>query len=228
MKSFVWFFLLLTFSTLGCNYAKVKKASENEQNGNLQFKLPQEKLSELSFSLIYQKVIGPKCVACHGQSGNINLETYTEVFKNLNSIKKVVFVEQTMPKRGSLSDEEKSYLWSWIDMGGPEQSRNGNAVPDLEPITPTFESIDKNVFQTSCKECHNSTGTGKRILLDKKSLLDSPLELIIPGNSDESGLVIALERIDDKRMPPAKEGYSALNEKVKAAIRMWIDNGAKD
>ena len=58
--------------------------------------------------------------------------------------------------------------------------------------------------------------------------MNSPLELVIPGNADESGLVVALERSDDKRMPPGKEGYSVLKDDAKLAIRKWIENGAKD
>ena len=87
---------------------------------------------------------------------------------------------------------------------------------------------DKQIFQISCTECHSPSGTGKRILLDRESLMNSPLELIIPGNPDESGLVVSIERSDDKRMPPAKEGYVALKNEKKAAIRKWIENGAKD
>jgi hypothetical protein len=33
---------------------------------------------------------------------------------------------------------------------------------------------------------------------------------------------------DEKRMPPAKEGYSTLKAEEKAAIRKWIENNAKD
>lgn len=221
----LWIIFILSFMMLGCNYTKLKQTSEDE---NLKFSLPEEKLSELSYSLISQKIFLPKCVSCHGNSGNVSLESYSDVTRNMALIKKAVFDEKTMPKRGSLTEEELSYLWNWIKLGAPDQPQNGNVDPIPEPILATYESINKNVFQTSCKDCHNPTGSGKRILFDKDSLLNSPLELIIPGNSDESGLVVAIERIDNKRMPPAKEGYAALKDDAKAAIRKWIENGAKD
>ena len=219
----IYIFML---GVLGCNYTKLKG---NDVDMNQQFNLPDEKISELSFALMAQKIFVPKCVSCHGASGNISLETYADVTRKLDLIKKSVFIEKTMPKKGSLSDEERSYLWNWIKMGAPEQQQGGgNPLPELEPLIATYESINRHVFQTSCKECHNPAGTGKNVGLDKESLMNSPLELIIPENPDESGLVIALERSDDKRMPPEKEGYSALKDEVKVIIRKWIENGAKD
>jgi len=127
-----------------------------------------------------------------------------------------------------LSQEELSFLWNWIKIGAPENAQNGNPPPFLEPILPTFDSINSKVFQTTCKDCHNPIDSGKRVPLDKESLLNSPLELVLPGNPEESGLIIAIERIDDKRMPPAKEGYSELSAAAKEAITIWIQNGAAD
>lgn len=212
---------------VGCNYSKIKNQSADE---NQQFSLPAEKVSELSYAILAQKVFTPKCVSCHGTSGNISLENYSDITRYKDLIKKSVFIERTMPKRGGLSNEELSYLWNWLNMEAPEFPQSGVINPPIEeePLIATFASIDKHVFQVSCKDCHNPTGTGKRVGLDKESLLNSPLELIIPENPDESGLVIAIERDDSKRMPPEKEGYSALKEETKAIIRKWIENGAKD
>jgi mono/diheme cytochrome c family protein len=210
---------------LGCTYTKFKGSSGDE---NLKFSLPQEKISELSYAVVNQKIFVSKCISCHGNSGNISLESYADVVRNISLVEKSVFLEKTMPKKNSLSDEELSYLWNWIKLGVPEQSQNRNPEPAPVPVLPAYESINKNVFMTSCIDCHKPSGSGKRILLDKDSLLNSPLELVIPGNPDESGLVVALERIDDKRMPPVKEGYTELKEEVKTAIRKWIENGAKE
>ena len=216
--------LLVGIFLTGCNYTKIKQPLSNNQG----FNLPQEKLSELSYNLISQRVLGPRCVTCHGSSGGVSLETYSDVTRELEKIKKSVFSDRTMPKRGSLSDEELSLLWNWIKIGAPELAQNGNIGPKPEPLLATFDSINKHIFQASCVECHNPSGTGKRILLDKESLLNSPLELVLPFNADESGLVIAIERTDSKRMPPANDGYAELKEEEKLAVRKWIENGAKD
>jgi hypothetical protein len=225
MKQRCGVFIFLIFGMLGCNYSKIKALPIDEVQ---KFSLPEEKISELSYSLLNQKVFLPKCISCHSSSDDVSLETYPEIIKNLASIKRAVFDERKMPKRGSLSDEELSYLWNWIQIGAPEQAQNGHTEPTPELILPTYDSINKNVFQTSCKDCHNPAGSGKRILFDRDSLLNSPLELVIPNNPDESGLVLAIERTDSKRMPPAKEGYSALKDDAKIAIRKWIESGAKD
>ena len=224
MKLQATFIYFLSAIVLSCNYNYLK---QSQTDLNQQFSMPAEKISELSYVFINQMVFIPKCISCHGTSGNIKLETYSDIIHNLPAIRKTVFIERTMPKRGFLSNEEQSALWNWIKIGAPEKSAN-NTDPAIDPLIPTFDSINKHVFQTSCKDCHNSTGLGKRILLDKASLMNSPLELIIPGNPDESGLIIAIERTDDKRMPSAKEGYSALKDETKLVIRAWIQNGAKD
>ena len=224
MKSHVAFIYFFSAIVLGCNYNYLK---QSQADLNQQFSMPSEKISELSYNFLNQMVFIPKCISCHGASGNIKLETYSDIISSLPLIQKTVFIDHSMPKRGFLSNEELSVLWNWIKIGAPEKSVN-NIDPITAPLIPTFESINKHVFQTSCKDCHNSTGSGKRILLDKESLMNSPLELIIPGSPDESGLVIAIERTDDKRMPSAKEGYSALNDETKLVIRSWIQNGAKD
>lgn len=214
------FFISLSF-LVGCNYSVLKK-SESAQD--IKYNLSPEKISQLSYSKISQSILSTNCTMCHGNSGNINLESYSEVLKNLSLIKKVVFFDKTMPKSSNLNEEQLATLWNWIKIGAPEN-------PDSSPqdlLVPTFDSINKHVFQTSCKDCHNINGSAPRILLDKESLLNSPRELVIPGNPDESGLVLALERTDNSRMPPAKEGYSEISNDIKNTIRTWIINGAKD
>ena len=97
----------------------------------------------------------------------------------------------------------------------------------LEPTQSTYESINKNVFTPKCVACHSVGNSAYQVLLSREALLNSPLELVLPGNPDESGLIIALERSDHKRMPPEKEGYSALKREDIEAIRIWIADGAQ-
>ncbi len=227
MKLFRLLILFCVFGLLGCGYIVYDNSTPKQK---LTYNLPAEKIASLSYPVLAQKVFTPKCISCHASSDEISLATYADIVKNKDLIMKAVFVDKTMPKKGSLSEEELAYLWNWLEIEAPEFPQNGEIDPPIleEPLVATFASIDKNVFQVTCKECHNPTGTGKRVGLDKDSLMNSPLELILPENPDESGLIIALERSDDKRMPPAKEGYSAIDEKSIAVIRKWIANGAKD
>lgn len=220
------FAFLISLLLVGCNYSRLKDASLDGDNSR--FSLPIDQRADLSYSYVSQKVLGPKCISCHGGSGGVSLESYQSVLQHLGNIKKVVFQTQTMPKNGGLNQQEMSILWTWIDMGAPELAPGGNTGPTPLPLAPNFASIDQNIFQNKCVTCHSPGGPGKRILLNKDDLLNSPLELVLPGNADESGLVIAVERIDNKRMPPASEGYSALKDEEKQAIRDWIQNGAND
>lgn len=209
----------------GCNYTHLKGSLA--AGGNSRFSLPSGERGQLSYTYVAEHVLS-KCISCHGNSGGINLETYSQVTSNLNGIRKTVFETYSMPKRGSLSEAELSILWTWMEIGAPEQAPDGSAGPKPEPLRPAFDSIDKNILKVKCITCHSPGNSGQRILLDKENLLTSPLELVLPGNADESGLVIAVERQDAKRMPPAKEGFAALRDDEKQAIRDWIQNGAVD
>lgn len=223
MKTKWGFAFLISIGMLltSCNYTNIKNS---EFDGNAVFKMPPEQKAQLSYVYIYQTVFAPKCVSCHGNSGRVNLETYQGALDHLSVIKKSVFQKQNMPRLGSLSFNQKAALWNWIEMGAPKDG--DGTLPPPDPITPTYDSIDQHIFQVKCITCHTAGKTGERILLDKESLLNSPLELVIPGNADESGLVVAVERADDKRMPTAKEGYSKLTDEEIGAIRKWIMDGA--
>lgn len=219
------FWFVLTGFLYGCNYSKNK----GDGTGDIaqSYSLSAEQKSLLSYSYVYQNVFLPKCISCHGNSGSVNLESYENTLPHLETMRRVVFESKTMPKNNSLSNEEKAILWNWIDLGAPKESKAQSEPPVLK-LTPTFDSIFKLIFQVKCLSCHGESKVAKRILLDKISLFNSPLELVLPGNPEESGLIIAIEREDEKRMPPDKEGYSKLNESEISAIRTWIINGAKD
>lgn len=216
------FMLLFT----GCRYSRV--TMPNNVDLNEQMSLPAEEKSKLSFNLLNQKVFTAKCTSCHGTSGGVNLESYVEVVKHLPEIKNSVFVTLSMPKKDFLSDEEKRLLWNWIQMGAPLQAQDpASEPPASEPIAATYESINKNIFIPKCVTCHSAGNSAWQVLLTKQELLDSPLELVLPGNPDESGLLIAVGRTDKKRMPPEKDGYSALKSEEIEAIRKWIADGAE-
>ena len=217
--------LLAVMLLSGCNYDILK----DDRRARTPVSLPPEQKAQLSYAYIYQNVFKAKCVSCHGASGGVNLETFGSTKAHLREIQTAVFDTHSMPKQSSLSTEESGILRAWLEIGAPENSSRGTQPPPTEePLQPTFDSISKNVFNAKCVTCHSSIGQGHRVLLDKASLLNSPLQLVIPGNADDSGLVIDIERNDDKRMPPAADGYSELKPEEKKAIRDWITNGAKD
>ncbi len=107
-------------------------------------------------------------------------------------------------------------------------ANNGQAVSftDQELQQPTFSVISQKIFQVQCINCHGAGGTAARVPLEpKEELLNSPLDLVIPGEPNKSGLVIAITRADGKRMPPPKDG-PALSTIQIAVIKKWIEQGA--
>jgi hypothetical protein len=92
---------------------------------------------------------------------------------------------------------------------------------------PTYASIKSNIFDVRCVKCHGKPPVGDKVPLEPlSSLLASPRQLVLPGNSAESGLFIAISRTDDKRMPPPREGAPLSPDEIQT-IGAWIDQGAK-
>lgn len=197
----------------------------------------QFKLSELSYSNVYGQVIRVSCVGCHGTSAGINLETYASTKTHLQRIYQSVFVTHRMPKPPStpLTDNQLGLLNAWIQAGAPE-SPSGDKSPPIPPLEPTFASIKYHIIESKCLFCHAPGKPVARIpLVTKEEILDSPLELALPGNPDESGLILAITHDDPRKiMPPPRDdqgnstGFSKLSDAEIQTIYDWINNGAKD
>ena len=108
-----------------------------------------------------------------------------------------------------------------LQFGDPKQSN----TPTSKPLVATYESISENIILKKCIGCHSGGGNAARIpLTTLEEILNSPLELVIPGNPEESGLMIAVTRDDDKRMPPKRLGPGLSEEEIKT-IEEWIVKG---
>jgi mono/diheme cytochrome c family protein len=220
---------ILIFVFTACNYS-LDKSSGDPSGG-----IPVGQLGALSYGVVRARVFSPRCIACHGNSGGVNLDSYESTITNLVQIRRTTLELKTMPKGAPLSKDEAALLSAWIQMGAPKDAPNGSSapapLPGSGPLEPTFLSIKENIFSNRCVVCHNAAapGAAKNVPLDNKSdLLNSPRDLVLPGNADESGLVIAIERNDDKRMPPASSGAASLSADEIKKIRQWIQSGAKD
>ncbi len=219
-----WSFALFT----GCGYW----SGSNPQLDSVPL-TAEEKLT-LSYESI-QPVIENRCGSCHGSADDLNLETYENLIENLPAVKRTVLETGEMPPRGRITSRELQMLRLWIEMGAPagrqdiptptpQPSPTATPKPD-NPLEPTYQSIRKQILEKRCIGCHSENGKAKHIpLVTKSDLIDSPREIVIPGNPDESGIVIALERQDDKRMPPPSK--PPLNRKQIEVIKKWIASGA--
>ncbi|MBY0518139.1 MAG: c-type cytochrome [Bacteriovoracaceae bacterium] len=209
-----------------CNYKIEKKQLENIGP------ISQELRQSVSYNQVKSEVFRDKCISCHGNSGGVNLESYGAAFQHLEAIKKTVLKTKTMPKPpfSGLNKRQLEILAAWIEAGGPEKPLGGGPVepdPDPVPIEPTYSSIKKNVLELKCISCHKTGEQAGRIpLVTKEDLLNSPYDLVVPGDPDESGIMIVLEPGARKFMPPKDSGISPITEEEKNAIKVWIQNGA--
>ena len=134
-----------------------------------------------------------------------------------------------MPPRGALPSADIQLLRAWIDAGAPEFS-DDTPVPTPEPkLEAKFSSIRKLIFEPKCMACHSTGGAAEKVpFMTYEQFLNSPRDIVIPNMPDDSGLVIAIEREDDKRMPPPETGAKPLSEEERKTIRDWITNGANN
>ena len=210
------FLITLLVSLGGCSFYKEKLPRDSFFSSDP---------SGVSYKQVHVRILVPHCISCHGNSGGINLESYGEVKKHLSAIERSVIIYRTMPKGGYLPPEDLGFLAAWIKSGAAENPGNG---PVEEPLKATFVSIKKKIFESRCISCHTQEGSASSVpLATLKDLLGSPRELVIPGNSEDSGLFLAITRTDDKRMPPPGSG-SALSPKEISIIQKWIESGAPE
>jgi uncharacterized membrane protein len=232
LNSFITFIFLTAFGLMsgGCSYRVNKDAGSFET-----IFVSKELLESISYQEVKNKVFIPKCISCHGSSGGVNLENYSNARSFLDQISKSALVEKSMPKAGSevLTSDEYLLLVAWIKAGGPETPLNGGNTPPplpVEMLKPEFASIKKLIIDRKCLSCHKPSGEAPRVLLNTvKEMIDSPLEIIIPGNPEESDLILTLDRENSiKPMPPMDSGISGITPEELETVREWIRKGAKD
>jgi uncharacterized membrane protein len=218
--------LLLLVISYSCNYKIEKKMDVDVISVSSQLR------QSVSYRMVRDEVFQSKCLSCHGNSGGVNLESFGSAYQNLDGIKKTALKNKTMPKApiSGLNRRQLEVLTAWIDAGGPEKpigGGDGNPEPLPTQIEANYPSIKEHILDMKCISCHTPGKPGGSIpLVTKEDLLNSPLDLVVPGDPSESGIMIVLEPGARKFMPPVDSGMSPLNEDEKNAIRVWIQNGA--
>lgn len=220
--------LLLLSLAIGtaCNY-KIQKGSVVDT-----ISVSEQLKQTVSYNQVKGVVFQTKCISCHGNSGGVNLESYQSAVRYLDAIKKTVFMSRSMPKApfAGLDRRQSEVLLAWIEAGGPERPiGGGDTIPEPlpVPVEPTYPSIKAHILDMKCISCHRPGGQAASVpLVTKEDLTESPLELVVPGDPESSGVMIVLEPGARKFMPPAESGISPLTEDEKNAIRVWIQNGA--
>lgn len=191
--------------------------------------ISQELIRSTSYKEIKEQIIDSSCISCHDREEGINLGNYQKVLASISKIKHSVLVTKTMPKKPfkTLNLNQIELLTAWIQAGAPEKPLDGSDPGDviLEQIEPTYESIKKLVIDRKCLACHSSGGSAERIPMNTyEELVNSPIEMVVPGNPDDSGFIIVIAPNARRFMPPKKSGISAVTEEESAAIYQWIEN----
>ncbi len=96
-------------------------------------------------------------------------------------------------------------------------------------LVPTYESIKKLIINKKCLSCHRPGGKADDIPFNSRAdLLESPLEIVVPGKAEESMFVIVLKAGARKPMPPPESGRTPLTAEQIQVVEEWINNGAVD
>lgn len=102
--------------------------------------------------------------------------------------------------------------------------------PDLPPnfkLEATYDSIKTGFLEQKCIYCHQPGHKASRVpLLTREDLLNSPLEIVIPGNSEESDIILVLAKEARKPMPPRNSNAPQVTDEDIAILKQWIDKGA--
>lgn len=252
----VFGFVALIFMLTSCNVMLQGQGPEED-------KPSKDLIAKVSFNDVMSAVFEPKCIACHGNAGGVNLESPENARKHLLAIRKSTLIERRMPKAPfpALTKEEALLLDAWIEAGGPgipslpdqgsqEPPQENPALPDPgsspddpqsgPPSTPnpppsvpeleaTYKSIRARILVPKCIVCHKPGGKAEDIPLGTKDdLINSPLEIVIPGNAEESMMMIVFQEGARKPMPPLNSGMAPLTEQQIITIEKWINEGAKE
>jgi len=208
----------------GCNF------SIDKQPNGAGIKPSQELINKVSFQDVHA-IFRMHCTGCHGSSGGVNLETHAGAKAAMGRIHTTTILDRRMPKAPypALSLDQLNVIAAWIEAGGPELPLNGAPVTPEDPLLPKFESIKTLILQAKCVVCHAPGKKAENIpLIERSDLLDSPYDLVIPGDADGSGLILVLLEGARKKMPPSDSGISPVSENEIAIIKDWIKNGASD
>lgn len=211
MKARLLIFALLISS---CAYRVEKEAEPTLQlNANA-----------LGFSEVQAAILGPKCARCHGF-----VSSYEGVIANLAGISaRAASADPGFmmppPGRGTLTNEEKAALQSWIDRGAPQFAEGGTGnqpvnpppapaptpVPAPAPGGLNFATVQQKVLTPKCARCHggmvSSYANVVPMLTEIESRVRSPLEF--------------------EQMPPSRAPQ--LTEEEKNLLLDWIKAGAPE
>lgn len=209
----------------GCGFTESRMAggpNQSDSSGTL------ASGTVLGYNSLKTMIFQPRCIACHGSSGGVNLETYASAAGVASAIQSAVVDQQIMPPTGPLSASDQALIQAWVSAGAPEQditvgpspapsTSPGPSPTEVSPTpTPTLTSAGSSVtysqvaariFTPQCVRCHGNSGG---VNLSTYSDVTQNLSRV-----EQAALT-------DQVMPPG----SPLSASDQSLLQEWINEGA--
>lgn len=203
--------------------------------------VPALSAEQITFKVVESQVLKDHCVSCHseksGNKGGVNLETYENVLKDVQSIRAEVLSKSMPPSRFEnlkLSEAQIKLVIDWIDNGAKENDTDQGAI-DQPPVIVTppptttppvvnppvtedvvFADILEKIFKPNCVKCHSdATRNRGDVNLETYANVISALSDI---KSD----------VETDQMPPKPPRGTPLTDEQKKMLFDWIEKGAKE
>jgi uncharacterized membrane protein len=187
---------------------------------------------KLSYALINEQVLKPRCLNCHSGLNAPDLASYQDVVTHKADIYSSTIDTDRMPKGPrKLTAEQKQNLKKWLDIGAPEFAAvvDPNPAPNPEPA-PTaglpierpvvWEQVKTKIFDQHCVSCHFAGNTDGISPYEDYTTVKNTI-----------GTIYAFTAINPVMPPPStelKEGEvnpNQLSSAEKDLISAWVNDG---
>lgn len=197
----------------------------DKTNTDLQMALNAAPGTVLGYDSLKALIFQPKCISCHGNSGGVNLQSYSSTVAALSQIQSAVIDQQIMPPSGPLSAQEQGAIQAWINAGAPEQdisptpTHSPTAIPSPSRTpspTPSpsssggqvsYAQVNSQIFTPQCVSCHGNSGG---------------VDLSTYSNVIQNLSKVQQQALTNKTMPPS----GPLSASDQALLQSWISAGA--
>lgn len=180
------------------------------------------------YNTIRSQIFASQCISCHGNSGGVNLETYSSAVAAASLIRNAVLVSKIMPPSGPLNDTELSAIQAWLDGGTPENDVAGSPTVSPTPtVTPspvvsssptatptsggnvTYAQVSSQIFTPSCVACHSG------------SRASAGIDLSTYANVVKNISLVEQQALANQSMPPSQP----LSSSNQSLLQTWINQG---
>jgi len=187
-----------------------------------------------AFKTTLHPVMTQSCGGCHGVN-QLPLHSVNDAQSAMNTIVNGALVDFNNPAgsrvvqkiRGghnafpaTLADQLQAQIVAWV--AGANSSGGSGGLPQAEPLTPTFRSINSRIIGPKCASCHSGPNAAGGD--DDPGEDDSPQGIRLDSYANVfSNRNDMVAEMSSGSMPP---GPNDVTPAEVAVIRQWIQSGA--